>query len=115
MEIDQRLQPAHSLPSNHCRLMPQRRFPLLKKFFPQAVKLRARDALWPWLRWQDKPEIEIKTYHPDCVVTITNPSGTWHIDLTNGDPDKITSEEIRGYFGKLLSERLPADCRLTRG
>ena len=78
------------------------------------LERRLGDLLWPVLRWRIAPEVVVRTHYPGCVVAITNVRGTWDVALTNGDPDKIASDQIRGFFHGLLESRLP-DCRLTGG
>ncbi len=72
-------------------------------------------AIDPVLRLHGQPEIVLNTHYPGCVIRVANRSGQWEVNLTNGDPSKISTEAIQQFFEALVQDRLPASARIRLG
>lgn len=74
-----------------------------------------RSVAWPLNRWRDDGEIHLHTHYPGCVVRITKPDGSWHIDVSNRDPSKISNDQITSIFLNPINENFSHDSHVKRG
>jgi len=89
--------------------MPKRTPP--KSYFDLLDKVRNRGGIGPLLSGTAKESacLTIRTYYPGCDVFISNSDQRWRIDITNRDPEKISTETILAIFKQRLSHYPAAD------